>query len=494
MPTTPGWFVVNVRDAAWVSGGHFGDACVFEGDAVPFGQVGYTLAVLRPGQPSALYHREADQEDFLVLAGECLLLVEEQERRLRAWDFVHCPPDTEHIFVGAGDAPCVIFMAGARTRGARQRLRPLGARAAPRRGRGARDAGLRRGVRAVRPLAPGCAGELVRAALGAAVGSPRRMTARILTSLVGSYAQPDWLIDRERLRERFPPRVRARELWRVDPAYLEEAQDDATRLAVARPGAGRPGHRHGRRDAPRELLEPLRHRARGRRRRQPGHGARPQRPPQPGAPGRRARRAAPRPCRSATCSSCARTRAAAIEDHGARAVHDVAAGPERLLRIDARARAGLRGRRARGDPRPLRGRRRRRPARRALHAGAARGRRASTASRRSTARSDGHRGDDGASTSASATPRSSTSGPSGYSFLPELAATQLRPDLDRDRAVRASTLDGPGRAAGQDDHPRRPRPLDGRTVETPETVAGADPPRVPAHGAGAARSPRPTAG
>jgi len=55
----------------------------------------------------------------------------------------------------------------------------------------------------------------------------------IATSLVGSYAQPDWLIDRERLRGRFPPRVRARELWRVDPAYLEEAHDDATRLAIA---------------------------------------------------------------------------------------------------------------------------------------------------------------------------------------------------------------------------------------------------------------------
>jgi 5-methyltetrahydropteroyltriglutamate--homocysteine methyltransferase len=55
----------------------------------------------------------------------------------------------------------------------------------------------------------------------------------ILTSLVGSYAQPNWLIDRERLRGRFPPRVRAKELWRVDPAYLEEAQDDATRLAIA---------------------------------------------------------------------------------------------------------------------------------------------------------------------------------------------------------------------------------------------------------------------
>jgi 5-methyltetrahydropteroyltriglutamate--homocysteine methyltransferase len=54
----------------------------------------------------------------------------------------------------------------------------------------------------------------------------------IPTSLVGSYAQPDWLIDRDKLRGRFPPRVRARELWRIDPRYIEEAQDDATRLAI----------------------------------------------------------------------------------------------------------------------------------------------------------------------------------------------------------------------------------------------------------------------
>ena len=112
---TEGWFAVNVRDAAWVTGEHFGDACIFEGTAVPFGQIGYTLAVLQPGQPSGLYHHEDDQEDFLVLAGECLLLVEGEERRLGAWDFVHCPPGTEHIFVGAGDAPCVLFMAGARS-------------------------------------------------------------------------------------------------------------------------------------------------------------------------------------------------------------------------------------------------------------------------------------------------------------------------------------------------------------------------------------------
>jgi uncharacterized cupin superfamily protein len=114
-PATEGWFAVNVRDAAWVTGEKFGAACVIEGDAVEFPQVGYTVHVLHPGQPNGLYHREGDQEDFLVLAGECLLIVEGEERRLRAWDFVHCPSGTEHIFVGAGEGPCVIFMAGGRT-------------------------------------------------------------------------------------------------------------------------------------------------------------------------------------------------------------------------------------------------------------------------------------------------------------------------------------------------------------------------------------------
>jgi len=61
---------------------------------------------------------------------------------------------------------------------------------------------------------------------------PQAAETRIPTSLVGSYAQPSWLLDRDKLRERFPPRVRARELWRVDPAFIEEAQDDATRLAI----------------------------------------------------------------------------------------------------------------------------------------------------------------------------------------------------------------------------------------------------------------------
>ncbi len=111
-----GWFVVNVRDAAWMTNEYFGEACVFEGHAVRFPQVGYTIHVLRPGQPNGLYHHERDQEDFLVLAGECIAILEGVERRMRAWDFLHCPPGTEHIFVGAGEGPCVIFMAGARAR------------------------------------------------------------------------------------------------------------------------------------------------------------------------------------------------------------------------------------------------------------------------------------------------------------------------------------------------------------------------------------------
>src|SRR5262245_59236137 len=113
-PVTDGWFVVNVRDAAWLHSEAFGSACVIEGDD-RFGQVGYTLAVLEPGKPNGMYHAEENQEDFLVLSGECILLVEGRERRLKAWDFVHCPPGTEHLFVGAGDGPCLVFMTGART-------------------------------------------------------------------------------------------------------------------------------------------------------------------------------------------------------------------------------------------------------------------------------------------------------------------------------------------------------------------------------------------
>ena len=113
-PVTEGWFVVNVRDAAWVTNEVLGDACIIESDEVSFPQLGYTIGVLQPGQSGGRYHREGNQEDFLVLAGECLALIEGEERRLKQWDFFHCPPHTEHAFVGAGEVPCVIFMTGSR--------------------------------------------------------------------------------------------------------------------------------------------------------------------------------------------------------------------------------------------------------------------------------------------------------------------------------------------------------------------------------------------
>jgi uncharacterized cupin superfamily protein len=114
-PAAEGWFVVNVRDAAWLTNDALGAGCFFEGDDTPFPEVGVSLRVFSPGQPHGLYHAEPNQEDFLVIAGECLLLVEDEERPLRAWDFVHCPPNTAHVFVGAGRGPCVVLMVGPRT-------------------------------------------------------------------------------------------------------------------------------------------------------------------------------------------------------------------------------------------------------------------------------------------------------------------------------------------------------------------------------------------
>ena len=94
---TEGWFTVNVRDAAWMTNEKFGQACVFEGDQIEFPQVGYTLQVLAPGQPNGLYHREDDQEDFLVLSGECLLIVEGEERRLTRGTSCTARPDRAHL-------------------------------------------------------------------------------------------------------------------------------------------------------------------------------------------------------------------------------------------------------------------------------------------------------------------------------------------------------------------------------------------------------------
>jgi uncharacterized cupin superfamily protein len=114
---TEGWFVVNAADARWTAHERGGRWVNFEPDAHPFDELGIGIHVLQPGEPNGKYHAEAVQEDFLVLSGECICLIEGEERRLKAWDFVHCPPGTYHIFVGAGDGPCAILMAGARRPG-----------------------------------------------------------------------------------------------------------------------------------------------------------------------------------------------------------------------------------------------------------------------------------------------------------------------------------------------------------------------------------------
>ena len=115
VPDGDGWFVLNARDARWRYGPERGARCDFEGEP-EFPQVGIHLFVLEPGGPMAMYHWEADQEDFLVLAGEALLVVEGEERSLRRWDFVHGPPGTKHVIVGAGSAPCLLLAVGARDR------------------------------------------------------------------------------------------------------------------------------------------------------------------------------------------------------------------------------------------------------------------------------------------------------------------------------------------------------------------------------------------
>ncbi len=111
--TGEGWFVVNARENRWYHTDGRPALCDLEGEQ-NFSQLGININVLQPGQPLCRYHWEADQEDFLVLAGEAILIVEEEERPLRQWDFVHCPPRTKHVLVGAGSGPAVILAVGAR--------------------------------------------------------------------------------------------------------------------------------------------------------------------------------------------------------------------------------------------------------------------------------------------------------------------------------------------------------------------------------------------
>ena len=111
-----GWFVVNARDSRWKDEGPLGSYCTFEGKR-RFPHFGINVSVLEPGERMGMYHHEDGQEAFLVLSGECTLLVEGEERLLTAWDFFHCPPGTEHIIVAAGGQSAVVLAAGARGRG-----------------------------------------------------------------------------------------------------------------------------------------------------------------------------------------------------------------------------------------------------------------------------------------------------------------------------------------------------------------------------------------
>ncbi len=116
-----GWFVLNAREAQWRdwAGQRWPR---LEGAKAIFPQLGVGLTVLEPGHPMAMYHWETDQEDFLILAGEAVAIVEGEERPLRQWDFVHCPPGANHAIVGAGNGPCVVLAVGARM----NHTRPVG--------------------------------------------------------------------------------------------------------------------------------------------------------------------------------------------------------------------------------------------------------------------------------------------------------------------------------------------------------------------------------
>jgi uncharacterized cupin superfamily protein len=115
VPEGDGWFVLNAKDARWIDG-KLGKYTGFEGKgAAQFPQLGININILEPGEPMTMYHRENAQEDFLVVAGEALLIVDGEERPLKQWDLFHCPAGVDHAIVGAGEGPSLVLAVGART-------------------------------------------------------------------------------------------------------------------------------------------------------------------------------------------------------------------------------------------------------------------------------------------------------------------------------------------------------------------------------------------
>jgi uncharacterized cupin superfamily protein len=116
VPKGKGWFVMNAREAPWIDREGRGAVSRFEGfeGEADFSQLGINIRILGPGEPMSMYHWEADQEDFLVISGEALAIVEGEERPMQPWDLLHCPAGVNHVIIGAGDGPCVVVAVGAR--------------------------------------------------------------------------------------------------------------------------------------------------------------------------------------------------------------------------------------------------------------------------------------------------------------------------------------------------------------------------------------------
>ena len=118
VPAGEGWFILNVAELAWATVPGGGTWCSFEAPSARSPMLGIGVHILEPGEAPGMYHAESEQEGFLVLSGECVAIVEGQERRMGPWDYLHCPPGTAHITVGAGQGPCAILMVGTRSAGA----------------------------------------------------------------------------------------------------------------------------------------------------------------------------------------------------------------------------------------------------------------------------------------------------------------------------------------------------------------------------------------
>ena len=114
-PADDGWWILNARDIGWFTVERGGTWCSFESPDAPSPLLGIGIHILWPGETPGFYHAESNQEGFLVLSGECVAVVEGEERRMGPWDYLHCPPGTAHITIGAGDGPCAILMVGTRS-------------------------------------------------------------------------------------------------------------------------------------------------------------------------------------------------------------------------------------------------------------------------------------------------------------------------------------------------------------------------------------------